>query len=47
MEPQKLKSNPLIQCVDGLRVKYILQVCIFMCLSSQNVLAQKIWETRK
>ena len=47
MEPQKLKSNPLIQCVDGLRVKYILQVFIFMCLSSQNVLAQKIWETRK
>lgn len=47
MEPQKLKSNPLIQCVDGLRVKYILQVFIFMCLSSQNVLSQKIWETRK
>lgn len=47
MEPQKLKSNPLIQCVDGLRAKYILQVFIFMCLSSQNVLSQKIWETRK
>lgn len=47
MEPQKLKSNPLIQCVDGLRTKYILQVFIFMCLSSQNVLSQKIWETRK
>ena len=47
MEPQRLKSNPLIQCVDGLRVKYILQVFIFMCLSSQNVLSQKIWETRK